>query len=128
MPMLPGRSQPQPAYAALSLGYDRYGVGGHRASVAGPGLAGRAWRAPGRALPPRCRRRDPLLVKEGITWRAMLIDFPPWQSAYYYYAGWQSTGATAQMHDGLRDQVRIAAGPTADTPESSSSGPPARCA
>jgi transposase len=50
------------------------------------------------------------LVKEGITWRAMPIDFPPWQSVYYHAAGWQAAGHTRRMHDQLRDQVRVAAG------------------
>lgn len=50
--MLPGRSHPQPTHAALSLGHDRCGVGGHRAGVAYPGLAVRAWWGPGE----HCRR------------------------------------------------------------------------
>jgi transposase len=72
-------------------------------------LSGRGGRPAG-----HCRRDvvDAIryLVKEGITWRAMPIDFPPWPGVYYHLATWQRDGATRQMHDQLRKQVRIAAG------------------
>jgi transposase len=84
-------------------------------AVIEPVLPAPAWQAGRGGRPGEHCRRDVVdairyLVKEGITWRAMPIDFPPWQSVYYYVAGWQQTGATAQMHDELREQVRIAAG------------------
>jgi putative transposase len=84
-------------------------------AVIEPVLPAPAWQAGRGGRPGEHCRRDVVdairyLVKEGITWRAMPIDFPPWQSVYYYVAGWAQTGATAQMHDELRDQVRIAAG------------------
>ncbi|MGH8574014.1 MAG: transposase, partial [Gammaproteobacteria bacterium] len=84
-------------------------------AVIEPVLPAPAWQAGRGGRPGEHCRRDVVdairyLVKEGITWRAMPIDFPPWHSVYYYVAGWQQTGATAQMHDELRDQVRIAAG------------------
>ena len=50
------------------------------------------------------------LVKEGIQWRAMPCDFPPWQTVYGILDGWQDNGATEKMHDELRRQCRIAAG------------------
>ena len=50
------------------------------------------------------------LVKEGIQWRAMPIDFPPYQTVYEVLDGWRQSGATEQMHDELRVQCRIAAG------------------
>src|SRR5207248_11533805 len=50
------------------------------------------------------------LVKEGIQWRAMPCDFPPWQTVYDILDRWQENGATETMHDELRRQCRIAAG------------------
>ncbi len=84
-------------------------------AVIEPVLPAPPWQAGRGGRPGEHCRRDVVdairyLVKEGITWRAMPIDFPPWQSVYYYVAGWQATGATAAMHDELREQVRVAAG------------------
>lgn len=84
-------------------------------AVIEPVLPAPAWQGGRGGRPGEHCRRDVVdairyLVKEGITWRAMPVDFPPWQSVYYYVAGWAQTGATAQMHDELREQVRIAAG------------------
>jgi transposase len=80
-----------------------------------PTLPTAAWLLGRGGRPAEHCRRDVVdairyLVKEGITWRAMPIDFPPWQSVYYHAAGWQAAGHTRRMHDQLRDQVRIAAG------------------
>jgi transposase len=50
------------------------------------------------------------LVKEGIQWRAMPADFPPWSTVYDCLAGWEASGATTAMHDELRAQCRTAAG------------------
>ena len=64
----------------------------------------------------RCRR-DILdavryLVKEGISWRAMPADFPPWPTVFGHLRDWQASGATERMHGQLRDACRIAAGRT----------------
>jgi transposase len=88
-------------------------------AVIEPVLPTPAWQAGRGGRPGEHCRRDVVdairyLVKEGITWQAMPVDFPPWQSVYYSIATWQSTGATAQMHDELREQVRIAAGRNPD--------------
>ncbi len=40
----------------------------------------------------------------------MPADFPPWSIVYGYPGGWQESGATAAMHDELRELCRIAAG------------------
>ena len=50
------------------------------------------------------------LVKEGICWRAMPADLPPWQTVYAVLDHWQDSGATEAMHGELRRQCRIAAG------------------
>lgn len=84
-------------------------------AVIEPVLPTPAWQTGRGGRPGEHCRRDVVdairyLVKEGITWRAMPIDFPPWQSVYYSIATWQESGATRHMHDELRNQVRVAAG------------------
>jgi transposase len=84
-------------------------------AVIEPALPDPAWKQ-GRGGRPaeRCRRDvvDAIryLVKEGICWRAMPADFPPWSTVYDYLDGWQASGATERMHGELRRQCRIAAG------------------
>jgi transposase len=50
------------------------------------------------------------LVDNGIKWRAMPTDFPPWSTVYNYFAVWEAAGVTQQVLDGLRDRVRLAEG------------------
>jgi transposase len=50
------------------------------------------------------------LVDNGIKWRAMPVDFPPWSTVYNYFAVWEAAGVTQQVLDGLRDRVRLAEG------------------
>ena len=42
----------------------------------------------------------------------MPADFPHWRTVYGVLDGWEKSGATEAMHDGLRRQCRIAAGRT----------------
>ena len=49
-------------------------------------------------------------MKEGIQWRAMPCDLPPWQTVYDVLDHWQESGATEHMHGQLRTQCRVAAG------------------
>jgi transposase len=46
----------------------------------------------------------------GIVWRALPTDFPPWQTVYGFFTRWAAEGALARLHDALRAQVRTAAG------------------
>ncbi len=61
-----------------------------------------------------CRRVivDPILyvVDNGIKWRALPADFPPWPTVYKRFAAWEKTGTTQRLLDGLRDQARLSAG------------------
>ncbi|GLY71720.1 hypothetical protein Atai01_83390 [Amycolatopsis taiwanensis] len=50
------------------------------------------------------------VVDNGITWRALPADFPPWSTVYNHFAAWESAGATQDMLDRLRDRVRLAEG------------------
>jgi transposase len=84
-------------------------------AVTEPTLPAPAWKQGKGGRPARHCRRDIVdairyLVKEGIRWRAMPADFPPWQTVYGVLDGWQESGAAEAMHDELRRQCRIAAG------------------
>ncbi|MFH9864414.1 IS5 family transposase [Streptomyces sp. NPDC017202] len=43
------------------------------------------------------------LVDNGIKWRAMPADFPPWPRVYAFFARWRDAGLVAELHDRLRD-------------------------
>ena len=84
-------------------------------AVIEPALPAPAWKQGRGGRPARHCRRDIVdgiryLVKEGIQWRAMPADFPPYQTIYDTMAAWQASGATEAMHGELREQCRIAAG------------------
>ncbi|ONI92777.1 IS5 family transposase [Saccharothrix sp. ALI-22-I] len=61
-----------------------------------------------------CRRVivDAILyvVDNGIKWRALPADFPPWPTVYKRFAAWEKVGATQRLLDGLRDRARLAEG------------------
>jgi transposase len=50
------------------------------------------------------------VVDNGIKWRALPADFPPWSTVYNYFAGWEATGVTQDVLDGLRDRARLEQG------------------
>nr|WP_245685358.1 IS5 family transposase [Streptomyces yerevanensis] len=50
------------------------------------------------------------VVDNGIKWRAMPADFPPWDRVYAFFRRWRERGLTAELHDRLRDRVREDAG------------------
>lgn len=52
------------------------------------------------------------VVRTGCSWRQLPHDFPPWQTAYYYYRCYQRNGTWRKIHDRLRGQVRRRAGKT----------------
>jgi len=83
--------------------------------VTEPALPPPAWKAGKGGRPAEHCRRDIVdairyLVKEGIQWRAMPCDLPPFQTVYDVLDRWEKTGAAQRMHDELRRQCRIAAG------------------
>ena len=65
-----------------------------------------------------CRRQivDAIfyLVDNGIKWRALPADFPPWSTVYNYFAAWEAAGVTQQVLDDLRDRVRLSEGRAAE--------------
>jgi putative transposase len=50
------------------------------------------------------------VLRNGIVWRALPHDFPPWETVYYYFNTWRRTGVWEQAHDALREQVRLVDG------------------
>ncbi|MEV5371790.1 transposase [Streptomyces albogriseolus] len=46
------------------------------------------------------------LVDNGIKWRAMPADVPPWPRVYAFFARWRDTGLVTELHDRLREAVR----------------------
>lgn len=61
-----------------------------------------------------CRREivDAILyvVDNGIKWRALPADFPPWSTVYNHFAAWEHHDATQHLLDALRDRARLAEG------------------
>jgi transposase len=53
------------------------------------------------------------VVDNGIKWRALPVDFPPWSTVYNFFACWQAAGITRDVLDMLRERVRLAEGRTA---------------
>jgi putative transposase len=49
------------------------------------------------------------VVVGGIQWRMLPIDFPKWQSVYYYFRRWRKCDVWQRLPDGLRAEVRRAA-------------------
>jgi putative transposase len=47
------------------------------------------------------------VLRNGIVWRALPHDFPPWETVYYYFNTWRRAGVWEQAHDLLREQVRV---------------------
>ena len=74
--------------------------------VPGPKLFGRPPRYPKRAI------LDAIfyVVRGGCAWRMLPHDLPPWRIVYYYFMVWRRDGLWAQMHDTLRDAVRLRSG------------------
>jgi len=47
------------------------------------------------------------LLVEGVRWRALPGDFPPWPTVYTYFRTWRKDGTWVRVHDRLREWVRI---------------------
>ena len=50
------------------------------------------------------------VARNGVVWRALPHDFPPWRTVYHYFRAWRLDGTWERLHDALRDRVRVAAG------------------
>ena len=50
------------------------------------------------------------LVDNGIKWRAMPHDFPPWSTVYTYFRRWTRNGLWAKINTILFTKVRLQSG------------------
>ena len=50
------------------------------------------------------------LLHTGCQWRYLPLEYPPYQTVYYYFRQWRDTGVLAQINDTLRERTRTAAG------------------
>ena len=50
------------------------------------------------------------VIRTGCAWRQLPIDFPPWQTVFWYFRRWRVEGVVDRVHDALRDQLRDADG------------------
>lgn len=50
------------------------------------------------------------VLRTGCAWRLLPLDWPPWQSVYYYLRKWRRDGTLERIHAVLREQLRIALG------------------
>ena len=64
------------------------------------------------------------LLFTGCQWRMIPLNYPPWQTVYYYFAKWKNDGTWYRIHETLRAQERIRQGkkkhPTAGAADSQS--------
>lgn len=47
------------------------------------------------------------ILLEGVRWRALPGEFPPWQTVYTYFRNWRKDGTWLHIHDSLREWTRI---------------------
>ncbi len=50
------------------------------------------------------------VLRNGIIWRALPHDFPPWKTVHDYFRTWRQDGTWAAIHAALRAEVRLADG------------------
>jgi transposase len=50
------------------------------------------------------------VVRTGCAWRQLPVDFPPWETVYWYFTRWEQQKLTFRMVDALRAQVRVGEG------------------
>lgn len=46
------------------------------------------------------------LVKAGCQWRMLPLEFPKWQTVYFYFSRWKRNGTFEQIHEQLVESVR----------------------
>ena len=65
--------------------------------------------------PPKHSRREILngifyVTRSGCAWHLLPHDLPAWRTVYHYFWLWRRAGIWQQMHDTLRELVRVAVG------------------
>jgi transposase len=84
-------------------------------AILDPLLPDPAWATPDRGRPEKhCRRQivDAILyvLDNGIKWRALPADFPPWPTVYSLFRRWEQTSASELILNTLHGRVRLTAG------------------
>lgn len=54
------------------------------------------------------------VLREGVKWRALPHDLPPWPTVYAYFRDWQDDGTWKRLHDALRGADRETSGRDAE--------------
>jgi putative transposase len=49
-------------------------------------------------------------ARTGCAWRYLPHDLPPWELVWEHFGRWRDEGTLEQVHDALREQVRVQAG------------------
>jgi transposase len=49
------------------------------------------------------------VVRNGIEWRALPVDFPPWEAVYAFFQRWNARGLPQRLADRLRHRLRVRA-------------------
>lgn len=49
------------------------------------------------------------VTDNGIKWRALPSDFPPWQTVHGFFTRWSKTGVFEKIRDRLREKIRLRA-------------------
>jgi len=64
------------------------------------------------------------VVRNGIEWRALPVDFPPWEAVYAFFQRWNERGLPERLVQRLRGRLRVGVGrdaqPTAAVVDSQS--------
>jgi transposase len=50
------------------------------------------------------------VTDNGIKWRALPSDFPPWQTVHGFFARWSKAGVFEKIRDRLREKIRVKEG------------------
>jgi len=50
------------------------------------------------------------VLRNGIVWRALPHDFPPWKTVHHYFAAWRTDGTWEAIQESLREELRAGAG------------------
>ncbi len=50
------------------------------------------------------------VVRTGCAWRQLPVDFPPWQTVYWYFVRWEQAKATEKILPVVRAQLRLQEG------------------
>jgi transposase len=50
------------------------------------------------------------LVRGGCAWRQLPVDFPPWQTVYWYFVRWEQAKVTERILPVVRERLRVQEG------------------